>query len=309
MQKFIVLLGGDKIKTSREGINNNFIAVMTDFAGTSFPTENLELYMTCYRSDEEQLYRLTNLSPVTWTKEGGASNWNDIEGKPTFATVATTGDYNDLISKQIIPAKTSELTNDSGFITNTSLNNTLANYVDNTSLSGYLSAYALNSQLDDYLPLSGGNISGSISVKGQISAGNTKIASGTITLNSTNSWNSAGLTVDGVKFGDVVAKVINIEAIENNGTTISGVTIRNGTIDGNLSGTASYATKASKANTATQAEQDADGNNIVDTYAKKTEIPSTSNFVTNSEVANAANKIPRYNSLGHLVLPNGAEIW
>ena len=31
--------------------------------------------------------------------------------------------------------------------------------------------------------------------------------------------------------------------------------------------------------------------------------------VPTSEVANSANKIPRYNSNGHLVLPNGSEFW
>lgn len=32
-------------------------------------------------------------------------------------------------------------------------------------------------------------------------------------------------------------------------------------------------------------------------------------YVKVSEVANAANKIPKYNAEGHLVLPNGAEFW
>ena len=32
-------------------------------------------------------------------------------------------------------------------------------------------------------------------------------------------------------------------------------------------------------------------------------------YVPNSEVGNAANKIPKYNAEGHLVLPNGAEFW
>ena len=31
--------------------------------------------------------------------------------------------------------------------------------------------------------------------------------------------------------------------------------------------------------------------------------------VSTSDVANSANKIPRYNSSGHLVLPNGSEFW
>lgn len=32
-------------------------------------------------------------------------------------------------------------------------------------------------------------------------------------------------------------------------------------------------------------------------------------YVPNSEVGNAASKIPKYNASGHLVLPNGAEFW
>ena len=32
-------------------------------------------------------------------------------------------------------------------------------------------------------------------------------------------------------------------------------------------------------------------------------------YVPTSDVANAANKIPKYNTSGHLVLPNGAEFW
>lgn len=31
--------------------------------------------------------------------------------------------------------------------------------------------------------------------------------------------------------------------------------------------------------------------------------------VRSSEVANSANKIPRYNADGHLVLPDGSEFW
>ena len=34
-----------------------------------------------------------------------------------------------------------------------------------------------------------------------------------------------------------------------------------------------------------------------------------SDYVPTSDVANSANKIPRYNSSGHLVLPDGSEFW
>lgn len=55
---------------------------------------------------------------------GGSSgpvNWSDILNKPTFATVATSGSYADLTNKPTIPTTTSQLTNDSNFITNAAL--------------------------------------------------------------------------------------------------------------------------------------------------------------------------------------------
>ena len=47
--------------------------------------------------------------------------WGDVTGKPTFATVATSGSYNDLSNTPTIPTATSDLTNDSGFITSSAL--------------------------------------------------------------------------------------------------------------------------------------------------------------------------------------------
>lgn len=42
---------------------------------------------------------------------------SEITDFPTLATVATSGSYNDLSNKPTIPSKTSDLTNDSGFLT------------------------------------------------------------------------------------------------------------------------------------------------------------------------------------------------
>jgi len=61
--------------------------------------------------------------------------WADISGKPTFATVATTGAYADLTGKPTIPTLTSQLSNDSGFITG----------VDLTTATGNLAVARLNS--------------------------------------------------------------------------------------------------------------------------------------------------------------------
>lgn len=57
--------------------------------------------------------------------------------------------------------------------------------------------------------------------------------------------------------------------------------------------------------------------NALDNYYNKTEVEKKvsavesklGDYVLNSDVANQANKIPRFNSDGHLVLPSGLEIW
>lgn len=58
--------------------------------------------------------------------------------------------------------------------------------------------------------------------------------------------------------------------------------------------------------TANKAIQDNNGNIIIDTYATKTEL---SNKVNIDNIGNEANKIPKFNSEGHLILPTGIEIY
>ena len=65
----------------------------------------------------------------------------DISGKADkseLSSVATSGSYDDLINKPIIPSKTSELTNDSGY-----LNSIPEEYVTETELDskGYLTEH------------------------------------------------------------------------------------------------------------------------------------------------------------------------
>ncbi|CDE61306.1 probable acetyl xylan esterase AxeA [Parabacteroides sp. CAG:409] len=67
-------------------------------------------------------------------------DWANVTSKPDFKTVATTGSYNDLTDKPTIPTKTSELTNDSGFITSIP-----EEYVTETELAG--KNYATVSQI------------------------------------------------------------------------------------------------------------------------------------------------------------------
>jgi hypothetical protein len=62
-----------------------------------------------------------NKMTTSGTVTTGSNNalWNTNGGTTTIATVATSGSYSDLSNKPTIPTKVSELTNDSGFTTNT----------------------------------------------------------------------------------------------------------------------------------------------------------------------------------------------
>lgn len=50
-------------------------------------------------------------------------------------------------------------------------------------------------------------------------------------------------------------------------------------------------------------------NEYTSNFLTSSDLPDMSDYVETSEVANEAGKIPRYNSQGHLVLPDGTEIW
>ena len=94
---------------------------------------------------------------------------SQITDFPSLATVATSGSYSDLSNKPTIPSKTSQLSNDSGFLTShQSLSNysTLANTVKSLSISGKTitvtpgsgSAYTLTTQDTTYShPTTSGN--------------------------------------------------------------------------------------------------------------------------------------------------------
>ena len=69
--------------------------------------------------------------------QGGGSEsvaWGDITGKPDFKAVATSGSYDDLTNKPAIPTKTSDLTNDSGFVNDYQLSGKQDKLVSGTSI-------------------------------------------------------------------------------------------------------------------------------------------------------------------------------
>ena len=86
--------------------------------------------------------------------------WTDITGKPSFATVATSGDYADLSNTPAIPTATSDLTNDSGYITSSDIptlpanidlsdyDNSVSKFVDETDLATKQDVIDANNKLD-----------------------------------------------------------------------------------------------------------------------------------------------------------------
>lgn len=49
--------------------------------------------------------------------------------------------------------------------------------------------------------------------------------------------------------------------------------------------------------------------NYSSNFLTSSDLPDMSDYVETSEVANEAGKIPRFNNQGHLVLPDGTELW
>ena len=126
--------------------------------------------------------------------QGGTSNWDDITGKPEFAEVATSGDYNDLTNKPTIPDVSNLATKAeiADMETKSHAAATYATKAEIPSLEGYLTeteaseTYATKEQVSgkqDQL-VSGTNIK---TVNGQSLLGNGNIditSGGTITVDS-----------------------------------------------------------------------------------------------------------------------------
>ena len=68
---------------------------------------------------------LTDTQNTQFTPKTHTHTKSQITDFPTLSTVATSGSYNDLTNKPTIPSKTSDLTNDSGFITSSSISGML----------------------------------------------------------------------------------------------------------------------------------------------------------------------------------------
>ena len=73
-----------------------------------------------YWTWNENTIKGVKVNNTVYADSAGTANsvaWGNVSGKPSFATVATSGSYNDLSNKPTIPTNNNQLTNGAGYIT------------------------------------------------------------------------------------------------------------------------------------------------------------------------------------------------
>ena len=116
MQGFSVLNATDYVKDSRQAINDNFAAVISDFSGTVFPTNNLTGGMKCNRTDRKKVYVLQQ-DLLTWTEFFDYNNNKITVPNATNATNATNDGNGDNISETYLKEAVTNISESNGTVT------------------------------------------------------------------------------------------------------------------------------------------------------------------------------------------------
>lgn len=145
-----------KLAIAGQPIGSGGASSWDDLTGKPFSTVDTEGGLTI-QDDTLMIDTLDHIATIDYVDHQIAEisdpSWDDIQNKPTFATVATSGDYEDLSNKPTIPSidglateqyvddaiadidiptDVSELNNDAGYITNSALSGyATETYVDN----------------------------------------------------------------------------------------------------------------------------------------------------------------------------------
>lgn len=104
MQNFINIPGTETLTNSRQALLDNDFSIMSNFAGATFPTTNLQIGMECYRTDLGQLFMLRDMAP-TWvmvddlTKVPAYQDWvnTQLTNKIDSSLVVTSAQANKLL--------------------------------------------------------------------------------------------------------------------------------------------------------------------------------------------------------------------
>lgn len=139
--------------------------------------------------------------------QNGTLNENQLYLTPaqvlTLATVARSGSYNDLSNKPTIPTKTSELTNDSGFITG-----------------------------GNWLPLSGGTVTGATTFESSVTIDEATVGDLIVTGNISATNNIQANTINGVTVGSSpkFTDTITTTTTSGSGNAVTAVSASNGAL-------------------------------------------------------------------------------
>ena len=116
MQGFSVLNATDYVKDSRQAINDNFAAIISDFSGTVFPTNNLTGGMKCNRTDRKKVYVLQQ-DLLTWTEFFDYNNNKITVPNAANATNATNDGNGDNISETYLKEAVTNISESNGTVT------------------------------------------------------------------------------------------------------------------------------------------------------------------------------------------------
>ena len=214
MQSFKEINEQDYIKNSRTTINDSIKTVMSNNSGTAFPTTNLQVGMKCYRTDLGKTYTLTDVANNTWKEDNHATladSANKLSGMP---------------------------------VTGSNDNQAITNKIPKIDYSGVMEVgkaidfHSTNTQTTDYTTRITAEDNGTISVSGGINA----------------NLNGNASSASSVPWTGVTGKPSTFPPSEHNHDSAYPATNGSratGTWDINITGKASTADNATKANTLT----------------------------------------------------------
>lgn len=190
-----------------------------------------EIYATRFYQNEKLVATEEWVTGKGYLTSVPAQTWGSITGKPTFATVATSGSYNDLTNKPTIPSLSGYATQNwvtsQGYLTSipAATSSTYGGIQIGYTTSGRNYAVQLsNGKAYVYVPWTDNLPTATSSVLGGVKIGsNITVSSGTISLTSANVTSALGFTP--AKTSDIPkipAALPNPYALTINGTSYTG---------------------------------------------------------------------------------------
>lgn len=190
-----------------------------------------EIYATRFYQNEKLVATEEWVTNKGYLTSVPAQTWGSITGKPTFATVATSGSYNDLTNKPTIPSLSGYATQNwvtsQGYLTSipAATSSTYGGIQIGYTTSGRNYAVQLsNGKAYVYVPWTDSLPTATSSVLGGVKIGsNITVSSGTISLTSANVTSALGFTP--AKTSDIPkipAALPNPYALTINGTSYTG---------------------------------------------------------------------------------------